>query len=113
MHELSVTESILRIAVDEAKKYNALKVLRINIKMGELSELLPECIDYYFKIVSKNTAAEHAVLNVEKIPFKINCRNCGTVSEINIRKFRCPICSSQDLKIIGGNEFYIDSLEVE
>jgi hydrogenase nickel insertion protein HypA len=113
MHELPITENILKISLEEAKKYDAKKISRINIKMGALSELLPECINYYFEIISKNTIAEGAVLNIEKIPLKIECTDCSNISEISIRSFRCPVCGSQKLKIIKGNEFYINSLEVD
>ncbi len=113
LHELSVTENILKIAVDEAKKRKLKNILKINIRMGVLSDLLPECINYYFKIISKGTEAENACIVIEKLPLKVKCIDCGGESEIAVNNFRCPICSSQNLKIIQGNEFYIDSMEVE
>lgn len=113
MHELAATEGIIRIVNEEAEKRNIKNITKINIKMGVLSDLLPECINYYFEIASKDTAAEGAVLNIEKLPLKVNCKECGKTSEIDIRHFRCPECGSQSLKITGGNEFYIDSMEVE
>jgi hydrogenase nickel incorporation protein HypA/HybF len=113
MHELSATESILKIVNEEAARHNVFKVTKIKIKMGVLSDLLPECINYYFEIISKNTVSEDAVIEIEKLPLKIRCNSCNAVSNIGIKHFRCPVCNSQDLKIIGGNEFYIDSMEVE
>lgn len=113
MHELPVTEGILKIALEEANKHNAKKVTAIKIKMGVLSDLLPDCINSYFEILSKGSIAEDAVINVEKLPLMAKCNKCGATSEIEIRSFRCPKCSSQDMSIIQGNEFYIDSLEVE
>lgn len=113
MHELSVTEGILKIVEDEAVKHNVERISKIKIKMGVLSDLLPDCINYYFKIVSKNTVAEGAVIEIEKLPLKVRCNGCDSISNIEIRHFRCPACGSQDLKIIGGNEFYIDSMEAE
>lgn len=113
MHELSVTEGILRIAVDEGTKHNAKKVNRIKIKVGELTGLLPECISYYFDIISKNTIAEGAVLDIEKIPVKLKCSDCGSFTITDVRSFRCGSCGGQNLKIVEGNEFYVDSLEVD
>lgn len=113
MHELSITEGILKIAVEEGKAHDARKITGINIKMGVMSDLLPECINYYFDIISKGTIAEGAVLNIEKIPLKISCSDCNAVSCIDMRNFRCPGCGSQNIKILHGNEFYIDSLEAD
>ena len=47
------------------------KIRKINIKVGELTDLLPACIEYYFNIVSKDTIAENTKINVEKIPVEI------------------------------------------
>lgn len=113
MHELPVTEGILKIVVEEANKHNAQRVTRIRVKMGVLSDLLPDCINSYFEILSKGSIAEGAVIEVDKLPLKVKCKSCQNVSEIEIKSFRCPVCESQDLTIIHGNEFYIDSLEVE
>jgi hydrogenase nickel incorporation protein HypA/HybF len=113
MHELSITEGILKIAVDEAQKHNARKVSVIKVKMGQLSDLLPDCINYYFDIISKGTIAEGAAISIERIPAKAKCDECGGFSKLDIRNFRCENCGSQKLKIIQGNEFYIDSLEVD
>lgn len=113
MHELPVTQGILRIAAEEAAKHNAKRVSLIKVKVGLLTSILPECINYYFEILSKGTVAEGAVIEVEKLPLKVKCNNCGVLSEIEPKSFRCPECSSQDLTIVQGNEFYVDSLEVE
>lgn len=113
MHELSITENILKIVIDEGKKNNVNKINTINIKMGALSELLPECINYYFDIISKGTIAEGALLKVNKLPLKVYCNHCKNISETDIRNFRCTLCKSQNVTIKQGNEFYVDSIDVE
>ena len=44
MHELSVTEGILKICLEEGKKHNVEKIKKINIVVGELTGLMPSCI---------------------------------------------------------------------
>jgi hydrogenase nickel incorporation protein HypA/HybF len=114
MHELPVTESIIRIAVEEAERHNVTKINEIRLKIGELSGLVPECIQYYFEIASKGTKAEGAFISIIKIPIGMKCCNCdfsGTAEKFI--DSRCPVCSSDNMKMISGNEFYIDSMEVE
>ena len=60
MHELAITEGIIQAAVPEALKHGAKRVLEIRLKIGELSGVIPECIQYYFDIASKGTIAENA-----------------------------------------------------
>lgn len=114
MHELPVTESIVRIAVEEAERHKAKKINEIRIKVGELSGLVPECIQYYFDIISSGTITEGAQLKIYKIPITMKCSSCGFVGETkDFTDNKCPGCMSTQMKMVGGNEFYIDSLEVE
>ena len=113
MHELALTESIINIAVDEAKKYNAGKVLEIKIKVGEMSGVIPELIQEYFNIASRGTIADSAKLTVEYVPVMVECLDCKNVSKIDKLHFKCPVCSSTNIKLKTGREFYVDSMEVE
>lgn len=113
MHELSITQSIVNICSEEAKKHNVRKVTEIRIKIGELCGLVPECIQTYFDLVSSGTRVEGARLMIEKVPMKVICNNCGFEETVSSKFIRCSSCGSENFKIMGGNEFYIDSLEVE
>lgn len=113
MHELSVTQSIIKITCEEASKHDAKKVKGIKIKVGELTGLIPQSIQYYFDIASKGTKVEGAVLNIEKIPIGVECKDCGYKGVLNDKSYVCPSCESYNVKILGGTEFYIDSMEVE
>lgn len=113
MHELSVTQNIIKISCEEAEKHNVTRVKEIRIKVGELTGLVPQAIQYYFEIASKGTRVENAIIKVEKIPIKIKCNVCNSESEVNFNTFSCRQCGGKDYKIIGGNEFFIESLEVE
>lgn len=114
MHELPVTESIVRIAVEEAEKHNVKKINEIRIKVGELSGLVPECIQHYFDIVSEGTKVHGAKLVIFKIPITMKCLDCGFDGETkSFQENKCPVCGSSSMKMSGGNEFYIDSMEVD
>jgi hydrogenase nickel incorporation protein HypA/HybF len=114
MHELPVTESIVRIAVEEAERHRVKKVNEIKLMVGELSGLVPECIQYYFDIISKGTRVEGAKIRINKIPITMKCQDCGfSGSTDEFVNNECPKCLSKVMKMVGGNEFYIDSMEVE
>ncbi|MDV3428181.1 MAG: hydrogenase maturation nickel metallochaperone HypA [Bacillota bacterium] len=113
MHELAITENIIKICSEEALKNKAVKVKEIKILVGELTGLIPESIQYYFDIASKGTKAEGAVLNIVKVPLKIFCNECKNTSVIKRGDFTCPVCEGSDIKLLGGNEFLIESMEVD
>lgn len=113
MHELSVTEGIIKICKDEADKHKFKRILNINIKVGELSGLIPECISFYFNEVSKDTVAEGAKISVEKVPLRFRCSECGYEGEINLGEYMCKECGGLRIKFINGRELYIDTMEVE
>ena len=113
MHELSITQSIVNIAVETAAEHKVKKVHEIRIRIGEYSGIVPQCVQQYFDILSKGTAAEGAVLKMERIPITMRCEACGAENEIDKRNIRCPACGSTQLKLLTGHEFYVESLEVD
>ena len=113
MHELSVTEGILKICLDEGKKYNVEKIKKINIVVGELTGLMPSCISYYFNIVAKGTLAEEAEISITYEKVKIKCKSCGFEGQFLSNQYVCPNCGNDDYEIVKGREFYIDTMEVE
>lgn len=114
MHELAVTENIIRICCDEVKRHNVQRVLEVRLEIGELKGLVPNCIQYYFDIASKGTPAEGAKIIINKIPITMKCKKCGNEKEVTpCINYTCENCGSGDFSMVKGNEFLIQSLEVE
>jgi len=113
MHELGVTESIVNIALDKAKEAQASKIVKINIVVGELSGFVPDCIEFYFDFVSKNSIAEGAKLHFELAPAEFRCRTCSTIFHPHDTTWTCPECQSQSVEMTGGRELYVENMEVE
>ena len=113
MHELSVTEGILNAALDEARKCGASKIIQIKRVMGELSGIVPECVQEYFDLLGEDTAADGARLDFTVLPAMLCCRGCGNKFRMEHMRLRCPVCLSGKVNIIQGKEFYLESLEIE
>lgn len=113
VHEFPVTQSICRIATEEARRIGARKVTRIFIAQGDYTDYVPEIIQEYFNIVSEGTLAEGAQLHIRKIPAVLHCRDCGMDSVVEHYRMRCPLCLSRETELKSGKEFYIESMEVE
>ena len=67
MHEMSLTESIVEIALEEARKNGARRVTRVFLDVGALSCVEPEALQFCFAAVSSGTPAEGAQLEIERI----------------------------------------------
>jgi hydrogenase nickel incorporation protein HypA/HybF len=113
MHELSVTQEIIDIAIDKAKESHAQRVVKINLVVGEMSSVVDDYIQFYFDFMSKDTLAAGAQLCFRKVPLEVKCRRCGEVFKPTEQPWHCPKCQKWDAEIVAGNEFYVESLEVE
>jgi hydrogenase nickel incorporation protein HypA/HybF len=113
MHEQSIVESLLTLALENAEKAKASKIIRIYLVVGELSGVVKEAVDFYFSFLSRDTIAAQASLFFTHTPARLRCRNCNTVFLPEKMDFHCPACKEQQVEIISGRELYIDSMEVE
>ncbi|MBN1487076.1 MAG: hydrogenase maturation nickel metallochaperone HypA [Anaerolineae bacterium] len=113
MHELPVTESILKIVTEHAAEAGAKKVMSIDVVIGELSSFIDDTIQFYFDILSPGTLAEGAKLNFKRINTRFRCRKCGQEFEPEGQNWLCPNCGALGGDVIAGKEFYVDSIEVE
>ena len=73
MHELAITEGILKTAIPEAEKAGAAKILSINLKIGQYSGVISDCVQFYFAEIAKGTIAEGAAIRTETIPNSWDC----------------------------------------
>ncbi len=113
MHELSVTENVVRIAVENAEEHGAKRIKQINLVVGELSSIVDDSVQFYFDIISKGTIAEGAKLFFRRMPAECICTMCAKTFEPEPGTYRCPFCGGQGKVTNAGMEFYVDSIEVD
>lgn len=113
MHELALTERMLELALTAAEQNGAERILRINIRLGVLSGVIPSCVEYYFRLQSKGTIAEGAELSMTAESLRIRCRACGQESASDRTLLACPVCGSEDFQLLSGREYYVESLVAE
>ncbi len=114
MHELPVTQGMLDVVLQAARRNGAQRVRIINLVVGDLAGILDDSVQFYFDLLSRDTPAEGAILHFERVPAEALCGECG-------RTFRaqaplapaCPACGSPRLTVRGGREFYVESIEVD
>ena len=68
MHEMALTESIVEIAVETARREGAARVRKVFVDVGALSSVEPEALMFCFAAVSAGTIAEGATLRSPQFP---------------------------------------------
>ena len=113
MHELAVTQHILSIAVRHASESNATRIAAINLVIGQMASIVDDCVQFYWDIISKDTIAQGAALHFQRIPARLSCETCHGSYVLNESELICPYCGGSAVTLIAGDEFYVDSIEVE
>lgn len=112
MHELSVTTSILEIALRHARAAGATRITDLHLVIGQLSSIVDDSVQFYWDIVSENTLAAGSRLHFRRVPAELTCLDCGARYAPGSAD-SCPACGSTRAQITAGEEFYLDSIEVE
>ena len=113
MHELSVTENILSIALKHAALASASRVTEIHLVIGQLSSIIDDSVQFYWDMVSENSICQGAKLHFSRVSAKFHCEDCSTDFEMNEKLSECPNCGSIQTHLVSGDEFYVDSIEIE
>jgi hydrogenase nickel incorporation protein HypA/HybF len=113
MHELSVTESILEISLRHADEAKATRITNLYLVIGQLASIVDDSVQFYWDIISKGTIAEGAVLHFKRLPAKFQCLDCSKQFSPQSDTFACPDCASNRIKVIAGDEFYMEAIDVE
>jgi hydrogenase nickel incorporation protein HypA/HybF len=107
MHELSLARDIIEIIRDDQIKMGLTKVDTVTLKIGHMTQVIPERLRFGFECLSEETSLEGAELVIESVPSSGRCMTCGKDFRINHWTFVCPVCSSTDISILSGREFEI------
>jgi hydrogenase nickel incorporation protein HypA/HybF len=110
MHELSLASAIVNTV---AKHADGRRVTTVDLRVGKLRQVIPDTLEWYFEFVARDSVCEGAVLRQEVIDARLRCAPCAYEWEIEIPAFRCPHCEGSDVSIAAGDEFEVESIEVE
>jgi hydrogenase nickel incorporation protein HypA/HybF len=113
MHELSITQDMLNLVLEQAEKAGAKEVGKINLVIGEMTGVVEDCVQFYFNFLSQGTIAESAALSFTMVPTTARCRVCDKPFELKEFDWTCPYCQGNSMEIVAGKELFVESIEVE
>jgi hydrogenase nickel incorporation protein HypA/HybF len=110
LHELSLSSAIVNTV---AKHADGRRVAVVNLRVGKLRQVIGDTLEFYFAFVARDSVCEGAELRLEVIDAVLHCNACEHRWEIEIPAFRCPECGGSDVEVASGDEFQVESIEIE
>ena len=113
MSELNAVQSLLEKALQKADEARAGRITHVYLVVGEISDHTDESVQFHWDQAGKGTPAEGAVLHFRRVPAEVQCMSCFTKYHPTGGSLVCPNCGGVGVRIIAGEEFYVEALDME
>ena len=113
MHELGLATNILETVRLELARRNGARAVKVELRVGELSAVDRDSLQFCFESLVKDTDLETLELAIDWRPHTHRCQSCETVFEVVNYNLVCPHCAGTDTRFAGGDELEIAYLEIE
>ena len=112
MHELSIAMSIIDVAMEEARRLDAI-ILVIHLRLGPLSGVAREALISAYGLACEGTPLAGSRLKVQEMPIVAWCPTCAGEKQIpSPQRICCPTCDTPTPRIVSGQELEIVGLEI-
>jgi hydrogenase nickel incorporation protein HypA/HybF len=123
MHEFSVIASIFELVLGEMEKAKAVKVLEVQLEVGELSFLSHDGLKFGFRaLAGDKEGIDPDGLRIVPVPALVRCRECGyegplkvtdmTEGHLGAPIFQCPKCAGP-VEVISGRGCVVRNIRME
>lgn len=113
MHEMSLAENVLQIIEQSAIEQKFTRIKTVWLEIGLLSCVEPEALRFHFDVVTRDSIAHQAQLEIIRIQGYGCCNHCAHEMPLASIYDSCPKCDNYDIRIIRGDEMRVKELEVE
>lgn len=111
MHELSIAQAILQIALRHARQDT--RITSVHVRVGHLRQIVPDALAFAWELSAQGTPAEGAELELEAVPIAVSCRACQAEGELDGFPLACRTCGSFAVDVIRGEELTVEAIELE
>jgi hydrogenase nickel incorporation protein HypA/HybF len=113
MHEFGITQEILRAVLEASDAAKATRVNIVHVTVGELTEVVPDALQFAWEALTPGTIAEGAVLEVAETAGSSLCLQCSEEFTHDRYDRVCTRCGSFATKVVAGDELRIDDIDVD
>ena len=113
MHEMGIISGVLDAVNASAREAGATKVLVVSLRVGVMTEAIPDALQFAFEALGEGTLCEGATLDIQMVEPTSLCLECA--NEFTHDRFHraCPACGSYETALLSGRELEIASIEVD
>ncbi len=112
MHELSIAQRIVEIALGAASANGGGRISALRICLGALSCVEPETLRFAIDVAARDTLAEGCGVEFVRVACRLGCRECGGEAERDPLD-PCPCCGAPGGDLLAGRELSLDSIEID
>ena len=105
-------QEMLQLAEENLRQSGCTQILRIKLRVGLLSGVVPEALSFAFDVLKTGTSAAKASLEFESTPSLFLCGGCGRESWHDTLHFECPECHGVLILQQGGTDLELTQMEV-
>lgn len=112
MHEASIMQSVLEFACERMQEQGASRIHCVRLRVGALSGVVPEALEFAFEAMKAETPAAEATLDLEIEPARLRCQACGHAFDTTAIAEVCPQCGGWQTDVLRGQALDLVSMEV-
>jgi hydrogenase nickel incorporation protein HypA/HybF len=114
VHEASIVQALIeQVEAEVARAEQRGQVVGLELAIGRLSGVHVDAIRFAFEFLSAQTLVEGAELRIREPDAYAVCRACGAREPVTELTMECPSCGSSEIRIEGGQELILESIELE
>lgn len=113
MHEMSLCEGIRDIVVKQSAEQHFSRVKILRLEIGRFACVEENAMRFAYDVVMRGSPAEGSALEIINIPAKASCFDCGEHVILENRLDPCPLCASNRVVPVSGEELRVKNMEVE
>jgi hydrogenase nickel incorporation protein HypA/HybF len=111
MHEFSIVQSIVNIALKSADLHHVEHISAVEVEVGQASGVVPEAMEFAWEAAIKGTLLCNAALKIKEIPLTLKCRICKHQYQPEEIYDACPQCGAVNPEILTGKELKVVAIE--
>ena len=112
MHEVGIMQNAILMAEEQARETGAARIHTLRLRVGTMSGVVPEALEFAFEVVRQGTLAESAHLEIERVEPACWCARCAAEFPCPDYDYTCPRCHELSNELRRGTEMQLTSIEV-
>ena len=112
MHEAGIALNLIEAVQQRLASDPGARVAVIHVRVGELSGVSADALDFAFECLAPSTSLAGARLVFDQVPLTVVCDACGQTSPVEDLVFRCGVCGSERTRVASGRELEVRTLEL-